>query len=175
VPNLNLCEIDLCKQPQSICRIRPQDFDLTTCGVPQVPSNGRFLDLYKVYPYSVVLGAAGAADGSDVLLDEKKSVDSNTDFILDKISFIGTSPPTQASGYYVRFQWPSGRYSSQALQDVQTFLGTMYTLDADGLPQGIRIPAGNNIGIGLQNQGVAAVNVTILFEGRSRFYLRATA
>ncbi len=169
----NLCEIDLCKVPQSVCRIKPQDFDLTTCGVPQVPTNARFLDLYKVYPYSIVLAAAGSV--GDILLDEKKSVDANTDFILHKISFIGTSPPTQASGYYVRFQWPSGRYSSQNLQDVQTFLGTMYTLDENGNPIAIRIPAGNNIGIGLQNQGNAAVNVTILFEGVSRYYLRAAA
>lgn len=167
----NLCEIDLCKTPQSVCRIRPQDFDLTRCGVPQVPSNARFLDLYKVYAYSVVLGAAGS--GTDVLLDEKKAVDSNTDFILNKISFIGEHPPTQASGYYVRFQWPSGRYSSQQLQDVQTFLGTCYTLDEEGKPVGIRIPSGNLIGIGLQNQSNAAVNVTILFEGVSRYYLRA--
>ncbi len=119
----------------------------------------------------MVLGAADS--GTDILLDEKKSVDSNTDFILDKISFIGEDPPTQASGYYVRFQWPIGRYSSQQLQDVQTFLGTMYTLDQDGLPQGIRIPSGNLIGIGLQNQQNVSVNVTILFEGRSRYYLRA--
>src|SRR5437899_3016849 len=114
----NLCEVDLCKTPQSVCRIRPQDFDLTACGVPQVPSNARFLDLYRVYPYSVVLGASGS--GTDILLDEKKSVDANTDFILHKITPLGANPPTQASGYYVRFQWPTGRYSSQQLQDVQT-------------------------------------------------------
>jgi len=131
------------------------------------------LDLYKVYTYSTVLSAAGAADGLDVQLDEKKSVDSNTDFILDKISFVGTDPPAQADGYYVRFQWPIGRYSSQQLQDVQTFLGTMYTLDEDGLPQGIRIPAGNLIGIGLKNTQLVSVNVTITFEGRARFYLKA--
>lgn len=169
----NLCEVDLCQQPQTVCRITPQNFDLTRCGTPQVPTNARFLDLYKAYPYSVVLGAAGS--GTDILLDEKKAVDSNTDFILHKISFIGTDPPTQASGYYVRFQWPSGRYSSQQLQDVQTFLGTMLTLDPNGNPQGIRIPAGNLIGIGLQNKGNASVNVTIIFEGVSRFYLKAAA
>ena len=167
----NLCEIDLCKTPQSVCRIRPQDFDLTRCGVPQVPSNARFVDLYRVYPYSVVLGAADS--GTDILLDEKKSVDAVTDFILHKISFIGTSPPTQATGYLVRFQWPTGRYSSQTLQNVQSFLGTCYTLDENGEIQGIRIPAGNNIGIGLQNTSGSAINVTILFEGVSRFYLRA--
>ena len=167
----NLCEVDLCKSPQSVCRIRPQDFDLTKCGVPQVPSNARYLDLLKVYPYSVVLGAAGS--GTDVLLDEKKSVDANTDFILYQILPIGTEPPTPASGYLVRFQWPWGRYSSQKLQDVQTFLGTMYTLDQDGVPQGLRIPAGNNIGIGLQNTSNASVNVTLLIIGVSRYYLRA--
>ncbi len=169
----NLCEIDLCKTPQSVCRIRPQDFNLTQCGVPQVPSNARYLDLFKVYPYSVVLGASGS--GTDVLLDEKKTVDANTDFLLDQIVPIGTNPPTPASGYYVRFQWPGGRYSSQKLQDVQTFLGTIATLDQDGVPQGIRIPAGNNIGIGLKNTTNAAVNVTILLIGRSRYYLRAAA
>ncbi len=171
----NLCEIDLCQQPQNVCLIKPKDFDLLRCGVPEVPQNARHLDLYRVYVYSTVLGAAGAADGSDIKLDEKKSVDALTDFYLHKISFIGTDPPEQASGYYVRFQWPGGRYSSNKLQDVQTFLGSMWTKNERDESVGIRIPGGDMIGIGLQNFAEESVNVTILFEGVSRFYLRGDA
>ncbi len=168
----NLCEIDVCENAsiESICRIRPQDFDISGCGVPQVPSNARFIDLYRTFVYSIVLGAADS--GTDILLDEKRSVDSNADFLLHKISPIGAHGPDTAVDYYLRFQWPAGRYSSNALQDVQTWKGNMFTRQPDGSTRYIRVPAGRFIGIGLQNKTDEEVNVVIVFEGVNRFYLR---
>lgn len=162
----SICETDVCKSPAQLaqlCRIRPQDFDLSKCGVPQIPTNARYVDLYKVYPYSVTLGAAGS--GTDILLDEKRTIDTNADFYLHRVTPIGT-------GFYVRLQWPNGRYFSNALQAVETLAGVMFTRNSDGSTRTIRIPASQVIGIGLQNFGVAAVNVTLIFEGVSRFYLR---
>lgn len=148
--------------------MRPQDLDVNGCGIPQGPANARYVDLYKVYSYANVLAAAGS-DGS-ILLDEKKQVDCNADFLLHKITAIDVNGD-YATGYFARFQWFNGRYSSQALQDIQTFFGVCYTQDSDRNTQCIRYPAGSYIGIGLQNQSVAAVNVMLFFEGVSRFYL----
>ncbi len=162
-----LCETDVCQTPEQVarlCRIRPQDFEISNCGVPQIPSNARYVDLYKSYPYSIQLGAAGSATA--VLLDEKKAVDSNADFYLHRVT------PIDADGYYVRLQWPNGHYFSNVLQAVETLSGVMFTKNPDGSTRTIRIPAGQFIGIGLQNFDVAAVNVTLVFEGVSRFYLR---
>lgn len=163
----SICETDICQTPAQVaqlCRIRPQDFDLSKCGVPQLPTgNARYVDLYKCYPYSVVLGAAGS--GTDILLDEKRTIDHNADFYLHRVTPIGT-------GYYVRLQWPSGRFFSNVLQAVETLAGVMFTKNPDGTTRYIRIPASQSIGIGLQNFGMAAVNATLLFEGVSRFYIR---
>lgn len=153
---MNLCETDICQRPTDICRVRPVDFELSGCGVPQAPQNARYVDLYRVHAYSVVLGALDS--GTDILLDEKKTVDANADFILHRISCIG-------SDYFVRFQWPNGRYSSNRLQSVESFLGTI-------TPNLIRVPAGDWIGIALQNFTEEAVNAVILFEGVNRFYLK---
>lgn len=157
----SLCEIDVCRQPSNICRIRPQDFDLSACGVPQTPSNARFLDLYKTFLYSNVLHAADLP-----LLDEKKSVDDHSDFFLFNIRPVIQS---NATDYKVRFQWPSGRYSSNQLQDVRTWLGAL-------TPNPIRIPAGRWIGIEL-DYGQATndnhdKNVVIALECVRRIYLR---
>lgn len=161
-----ICETDICQTPEQLaqlCRIRPQDFELSKCGVPQIPSNARYVDLYKCYPFSITLGAAGS--GTDVFLDEKKAVDSNADFYLHRVTPIG-------SGFYTRLQWTNGHYFSNALQAVETLAGVMFTKNSDGSTRTIRIPAGQFIGIGLQNFGVAAVTATLIFEGVSRFYLR---
>jgi hypothetical protein len=165
---VNPCDTDICQTTnplQQICRIRPKDFDLSGCGVPltPAPSAARYLDLYKAYVYSVVLGAAGS--GTDILFDERKSVDSNADFYLHQITPI-------TGNYFGRFQWPSGRFSSQALQDIKTFRGVMMTKNPDGSTRYIRIPAGQFIGIALQNFTNQSVNVTILFEGCKRFYIK---
>ncbi len=154
----SLCETDVCQTPAQVanlCRIRPQDFDLSKCGVPQLPSNARYVDLYKAYPFSIQLGAAGS--GTDILLDEKRTIDHNADFYLHRVTPIG-------SAFYVRLQWPSGRYFSNALQAVETLAGVMFTKNSDGTTRVIRIPASQSIGIGLQNFGVAAVNATLIFE-----------
>lgn len=168
-----ICEVDLCKTPAQVanlCRIRPQDFDLSKCGVPQIPTAGaRYVDLYKAYPFSLQLGAAGS--GTDIFLDEKRSIDHNADFYLHRVT--AKNPDgTPASGYYFRLQWPSGRYFNNQLQAIETLGGVMYVKNADGSTRVIRIPATQTIGIGLQNFGMAAVNVTLIFEGVSRFYLR---
>lgn len=162
----SICETDVCQTPTQVaqlCRIRPQDFDISKCGVPQLPSNARYVDLYKAYPYSVTLGAAGS--GTDILLDEKRTIDHNADFYLHRVTPIGGS-------YYVRLQWPTGRYFSNVLQAVETLAGVMFTKNPDGSTRTIRIPASQVIGIGLQNLTNAAVNATLIFEGVSRFYLR---
>ena len=162
----SICETDVCQTPAQVanlCRIRPQDFDLSKCGVPQLPSNARYVDLYKAYSFSVTLGAAGS--GTDILLDEKRTIDHNADFYLHRVTPIGAN-------FYVRLQWPSGRYFSNALQAVETFAGVMFTKNQDGSTRYIRIPASQVIGIGLQNFTNAAVNATLIFEGVSRFYLR---
>lgn len=167
---MTLTEIDLCQQIASRpLLLNPQDFDLDNCGIPQVPSNAKFVDLYRVYAYSNVLGAAGS--GTDVLLDEKKTIDCQADFYLHKITPLGPNAPLPATGYYCRFQWPNGRYSSQVLQDVQTVNGVCYTKDSEGKTKAIRIPAGRDINIALQNVQNVSQSVTILFEGVSRFYL----
>jgi hypothetical protein len=143
--------------------LNPQDFDMTACGVPIPPKNQPYVDLYKAYAYSNVLGVAGS--GTDILLDEKKTVDCDSDFFMWKITLLTTA-------YLVRFQWPNGRFSSQVMQDARTFFGTVVTKDCDGSIRPIRIPAGRDIGIGIQNlSGIATANVTMLFEGVSRFYL----
>lgn len=165
-----LCEIDVCKNPLDACRIKPSDFDLSSCGVPQIPEEARHIDLYRTFIYSKVLGAAGS--GTDILFDEKKSVDSDADFYLYKITPIGATGPYTAVDYFLRFQWPNGRYSSNALQDVQTWLGTMLTKNPDGSTRAIRVPAGRSIGISLQNFTDADVNVVLAFEMEKRFYLR---
>lgn len=162
-----VCEIDICKTPAQIaqlCRIRPQDFDINQCGVPQVPSRANYVDLFKAYPYSIQLGASGS--GTDILLDEKRSVDANADFYLYRVR------PIDAEDYSLRLQWPNGHYSSNALQPVEGFMGVMLTLEPDGSLRPIRIPAGQSIGIGLQNSTGAEVNVTLIFEGISRFYVK---
>jgi hypothetical protein len=165
-------EIDVCGNIQArLLLLNPQDFDLSNCGVPQVPSNARYVDLFRIYAYSVVLGAAGS--GTDILLDEKKVIDCNCDFYLHKITPLGPNAPAPATGYYARFQWPNGRYSSQVLQDVQTINGVCYTKNCNDETMGIRFPAGRDIGIALQNKQDVTQNVTILFEGMSRFYLCA--
>lgn len=165
-------EFDVCREltPRPLV-ISPKDFDLDNCGVPEHPEHARYVDLYTVYAYSNVLAVAGDAAGGDILLDEKKVIDCKADFYLHKITTLGATYPSPTTGYYVRFQWPNGRYSSQVLQDAQTFLGVCYTKNPDGQTVGIRIPAGRFIGIGLQNLTAAIQNVTILFEGVSRFYL----
>ncbi len=165
---LKIPELDLCARPQDIRAIHPRDLDVSGCGVPQEPENARYVDLYKVYSYANVLGAAGS--GTDILLDEKKQVDCNADFLLHKITAIDVNG-NYATGYFARFQWFNGRYSSQALQDIQTFFGVCYTQDEGRNTQAIRYPAGSYIGIGLQNLGNASINVMLFFEGVSRFYL----
>jgi hypothetical protein len=163
-------EIDVCGNlKSSFLELSPIDFNLNDCGVPQVPSNARYVDLFTCYTYSVTLGAAGS--GTDILLDEKKTVDCRCDFILHKITPLGPNAPEPASGYYLRIQWPNGRYSSQIIQDVETIGGVVYTKDCYDRTQGIRIPAGRDIGIALQNLQNVSQNVTIVFEGCSRFYL----
>jgi hypothetical protein len=169
---MTMNEVDVCGNLQSkLLLLNPQDFNLSNCGVPQVPSNARFVDLFTIYTYANVLGAAGS--GTDILLDEKKTVDCRADFILHKITPLGPDAPTAATGYYLRIQWPNGRYSSQVLQDVETMEGVCYTKNCHDETVGIRIPAGRDIGIALQNKQNAAQNVTLLFEGVSRFYLCA--
>lgn len=165
-----LCEIDICENPLQACRIKPADFELNGCGVPKIPESARFIDLYRVFQYTVVLGAADS--GTDILFDEKKSVDSNADFLLHRITPIGATGPYTAASYFLRFQWPNGRYSSNALQDVETWLGTTLTKNPDGSTRPIRVPAGRSIGIQLQNFTDAAVNVVLEFEGVKRFYLQ---
>ncbi len=162
----SICETDVCQTPTQVaqlCRIRPQDFDISKCGVPQLPSNARYVDLIKIYPYAQTLGAAGS--GTDIMLDEKRTIDHNADFYLHDVVAIGT-------GFYLRLQWPSGRYFNNALQAVETFAGVMFTKNQDGTTRTVRIPASQSIGIGIQNFGNAAVNVALFFRGVSRFYLR---
>lgn len=165
-------EVDVCGNIQArVILLNPQDFNLSNCGVPEVPSNARYVDLFTLYAYSNVLGAAGS--GTDILLDEKKVITCDCDFYLHKITALGPNAPDPATGYYCRFQWPSGRYSSQVLQDVETMNGVCYTKDSNDKTVGIRFPAGRDIGIALQNKQNVSQNVTILFEGVSRFYLCA--
>lgn len=168
---MNLCQVDICQTPvpRQLCRIRPQDFLLSNCGVPTPPSTARYIELYRVFIYSVLLGAAGS--GTDILFDEKKSVDSNADFWLHKITPV-TADGSQPVDYFMRVQWPSGRYTSNVLQDVQTVLGVMYTKDSNGQTQPVRIPAGRSLGIQLQNFTNAAVPVSIAFEGVNRFFIQ---
>ncbi len=161
-------ELDICQRPSLVRAIRPQDLDVDGCGIPQEPLNARYVDLYKVYSYANLLGAAGS--GTDVLPDEKKQVDCNADFLLHKITAIDVNGD-YATGYFARFQWFNGRYSSQALQDIQTFHGVCYTQNSRRGTECIRYPAGSFIGIGLQNFLDEAVNVMLFFEGVSRFYL----
>lgn len=154
-----ICEIDVCEQPTSVCRIRPQDFDLSSCGVPQVPSNAKFIDLHAAFLYTATINAADPP-----LLDEKKHVNANADFYLFNIR-----PVTQAGSldYFVRFQWPNGRYSSPVRQDVRTW-GPAIT------PNIIRVPAGRWIGIEIDygTSGADPKNIVIAFEGVERLYLR---
>lgn len=168
---MNIPEVDLCVRPNDLRAIRPQDFDLVGCGVPEVPVNTRYIDLYKVYAYSVLLKEVGDPDGGDILPDEKKQVDCNADFILHKITPVRVDSSAVPAGYYCRFQWANGRFSSNALQEVRTFNGVCYTQDAQRRTQAIRYPAGSFIGISLQNFLEEDIPVTILFEGVSRFYL----
>jgi hypothetical protein len=143
--------------------LNPGDFDMSACGVPIPPKNQPYVDLYTAYAYSNVLTIAGTAGA--ILLDEKKTVECDSDFFLYKITPLTTA-------YLLRFQWPNGRFSSQTMQDARTFLGTTLTKDCDGKTRPIRIPAGRDIGIGIQNVNTGATaNVTIIFEGLSRFYL----
>jgi hypothetical protein len=164
-------EVDLCVRPRDLQAVRPQDFDIIGCGESVPPPNTRSIDLYKVYPYSNVLAAAGAAGGGDILLDEKKQVDCNSDFFLHKITALDANG-LPATGYLVRFQWYNGRYSSNALQLVDTFNGVCYTQDQQRETCPIRYPGGQFIGISLQNLNpFASINVMLFFEGVSRFYL----
>lgn len=167
---MRIPEVDLCVRPRDLQAVRPQDFDIIGCGNTVPPPNTRYIDLYKVYTYSNVLAAAGAAGGGDILLDEKKQVDCNSDFFLHQI-IARDANGDPATGYLARFQWFNGRYSSNALQDIETFNGVCYTQDQGRNTMPIRYPGGQFIGISLQNLAVASVNVMLFFEGVSRFYL----
>lgn len=153
----SLCEIDVCEQPQQSCRIAPRNFDLSRCGIPQVPSNARYIDLYMAVFYQQVL-----VDGQ-VLLDEKVSFDDNADVYLYNIRPVISSD--DSGDYFARFQWPNGRYSSNARQDIRTWKGTI-------TPNVIRIPAGQKMGVELEyGVGEDDKNVVIAFEVVKRFYL----
>jgi hypothetical protein len=167
---VNIPEVDLCKRPNDLRAVRPQDYDLTGCGVPDIPSSTRYVDLYKVYVYSVLLAAVDDVDGGDILPDEKKQVDCDCDFLLHKITPLSPNGAL-ANAYYARFQWANGRFSSNQLQNIQTFNGVCYTQDGNRNTIPMRYPAGSFIGISLQNFFAEAIPVTILFEGVSRFYL----
>lgn len=167
---MRIPELDLCVRPQDLRAVRPMDLDVDGCGIPQEPLNARYVDLYKVYIYANVLAAAGDPDGGDILLDEKKQVDCNADFFLHKITALAADG-TKATNYFARFQWFNGRYSSNTLQDIQTFRGTCYSQDSNRNTCQQRYPAGQSIKISLQNFEAEPVQVMLYFEGVSRFYL----
>lgn len=168
---MNIPGVDLCVRPNDLRAIRPQDYDLVGCGVPEIPVNTRYVDLYKVYVYSVLLKAVNDPDGRDILPDEKKQVDCEADFILHKITPLRVQSAAVPAGYFCRFQWANGRFSSNALQEVRTFNGVCYTQDPDRNIVAMRYPAGSFIGISLQNFVAEDIPVTICFEGVSRYYL----
>ena len=149
-------------------RLRLADFNLSQCGVPQLPEGARYVDIIKTLVYNSSLGQAGS--GSDILPDERQGTHSDTIFILRAIQITSS---TTVNPIYVRFQWPNGRY----LQNVPVEINVAYPSTGQFrkvLRSGVLIRPGEQIRISLQNFAAASgtVPIVILFEGFLRFYLK---
>jgi hypothetical protein len=130
------------------------------------------VDRVKWYVYSTRIAA------SDVMDNERKEITEEGDFYLTSI--LGQDP----GNMLVRFQWPTGRYSSQSLMLSSLVYGSQVNgrsflfreslrAEQPGREPFICIPQGDEIGIELQNlDAINAANVVIVFEGFHRTYAK---
>lgn len=142
-------------------RLRLIDFNLSQCGVPQLPDGARYVEIPKTLVYNNQLAV------SAFLPDERQGTQSDTVFILKAIQML--PPPTAA--VYVRFQWPNGRFLQNV--PVEVLVGIGFSEYRKALRRGVLIRPGEQIRISLQNfSAVTVVPIVILFEGFLRYYLK---
>lgn len=116
------------------------------------------MDLPKTYVFTHLLVA------NSVQLDLRQFIEDTTDFILKAVS--ATSP----HNYFVRLQFPNGRYHSNARVHANVYLaiaGQRLILEPV-----VKCPPGTFLGVELENQTGAAVAVVLTFEGVKRVYLK---
>jgi len=151
--------------PLEIVNINAVDLELDNCGAPQQQRSDLFVEFPKCYLYTLTWALDAAA--AQFFLDERRPVDSNSDFILDRMSVNGIT------GVSMRLGWPNGRFSSNVRVDSLALGGTGTNIL--GLGDGVVIPAGQWIGIEAAiAANTAADTLVVGFEGRVRYYLRPT-
>lgn len=156
-PQGNLTIEDMYK----IAALHGGDFDLDNCGAP-ANRRAAFLDFPKIYYYSRPYPTSASLQQ---FLDEKRQVDSDGLFLIDRVAVIGSADVS------IRFTWPGGIQASNKLIKVTEYL-------QNGEDQGAfldPVPIEGGQWIGLEVEIVAGASADVLqvaFVGRVRKYLK---
>lgn len=148
--------------PLELLTINARDLDLDNCGGPVNPDNGLYVEFPKCYLFTLAWTTSAS---EQFFLDERRTVDTGADFILDRIAMTG-SPV----GARIRFIWDNGRFSANTRIPLLDYCDNGD--DTIAIPDGLVIPGGKWIGVEASiDAGTAAGSLTVGFEGRVRYYL----
>lgn len=141
-------------------RLRLADFNFSKCGRPIMPDGARFVDIPKRLVYNNPLPA------STLLPDERQGTHGDTVFFLRALSFIQSGSTGKT---YLRVQWPNGNFLSNAPELINgAFEWGSYRRV---LRNAVQIAPGEQIRFSIQNTGVLAAPILIVWEGFFRYYL----
>jgi hypothetical protein len=151
-------------EPLQLLHLDARRLDLNNCGAPEY----RRSDLYVEFPKSYVYQIDWEQDAVNpqFFLDERRQVDSRSDFLLDRVITFQA-----VNGVAFRFMWPNGRFSANTyIPSVMQFAAGDNALQ---YTDAVTIPAGEKIGIEFEiAAGTPSGSFAMTFDGRVRYYLQ---